>query len=252
VHTSKQSAARRGAGKLAAVAVAGSVLLALAGGASATAAEPEITGETSVTLAFSAPDTVRVSVITTNTSAVEAFGSASITGPDGRVYTFGPKSYDAGETWSYDKVLTGFTCADLGRVSGAAAGTDLPGDTAPDWTSGTVRSPDPRLTITGCDPAPPPPPVDPETPVDPAPVDPQTPAEPEAPVEPGVTAQPGVAAQSGAVAAPAVAPVANRLPASQTDGALVGTPWPTLGIAGVVGMLAVLLSAGLFQWARRN
>ena len=49
-----------------------------------------------------------------------------------------------------------------------------------------------------------------------------------------------------------MAPVANRLPASQTDGALVATPWPTSGIAGVVGVLAALLSAGLFQWARRN
>ena len=83
MHSSTNSAARRGAAKLASVAVAGSVLLALAGGASASAAEPEITGETSVTVAFSAPDTVSISIITKNASAVGAVGVAVVTGPDG-------------------------------------------------------------------------------------------------------------------------------------------------------------------------
>ncbi|HEX5859805.1 MAG TPA: hypothetical protein VFY91_16990 [Microbacterium sp.] len=188
-------------------------------------------------LAFSAPDTVSISIVTKNASAVDAIGMAVITGPDGARYPFGPRTYAAGEVWTYDKVLTGYTCGDLEGTTGVAIGFALGDDGEPDWTSGTVRSPDPRVTVTGCDPSPPPP-VDPETPV--------TPGSPGTPVTPGVTAQPG------AVAAPVAAPVTNTLPASQTDGALVGTPWPTLGIAGVVGLMAAVLSAGMLQWARRH
>lgn len=234
MHTPKEFAARRGTAKLAAVAVAGSVLLALAGGASASAAEP-ITGEGTVTIAFT-DEGATVSVITTNTSAVEAYASATIEAPDGEIFEFGPSEYDPGETRVFTAELPGYTCADLGRVTGTAFGSDVPSDGTYEYTSGPVRYPDPRITVTGCDASPPPPP----------PVDPVDPVDPVVPVTPG--AAPAAPVQPVAVAAPGT----NRLPSSQTDGALVAPSWPTLTIAGIVGVMAALLSAGLFQWARRN
>ncbi|MGC5172643.1 hypothetical protein ACPW96_00755 [Micromonospora sp. DT81.3] len=227
MHTSKGFAARRGPAKLAAVAVAGSVLLALAGGASASAAEP-ITGEGTVTIAFT-DEGATVSVITTNTSAVDAYASATIGAPDGEIFDFGPSEYAPGETRVFTAELPGYTCADLGRVTATAFGSDVPGDGTFEYTSGPVRFPDPRITVTGCDAPPPPPPVDPGTPPAPG-------AAPAAPVHPVAVAAPGT----------------NKLPSSQTDGALVASSWPALTIAGIVGVMAVLLSAGLFQWARRN
>jgi len=233
VHTSKGFAARRGTAKLAAVAVAGSVLLALAGGASASAAEP-ITGEGTVTIAFT-DEGATVSVITTNTSTVDAWASATIEAPNGDIFDFGPSEYLPGETRVFTAELPGYTCADLGRVTGTAFGSDVPDDGTFEYTSGPVRYPDPRITVTGCDAPPPPPPVEPGTPVEP--VVPATPgAAPAPPVQPVAVAAPGT----------------NKLPSSQTDGALVASSWPTLTIAGIVGVMAVLLSAGLFQWARRN
>lgn len=196
---------------LAAVAVMVGILGA-GGVAGAAAAEvEEIVGEGTVTLDFgSTPGSVEVDVWTRNLSAVPAYGVAVITDTDGSVYDFGPRLYAPGEEWTYSKTLPGYTCADLGNASGVAFGfADTEDLTDPDWTSGVVTYPDPRITVIGC-------------PVSPDP----TGEEPEAP--------PATSGGSSGT---------NELPPAKTDGALIaGTASESSPLLGLTVTLAAVLA----------
>lgn len=201
-----------------ACALAGTILIS----APAVAAE-EIVGSATVVLDFSVAGEVNVDVNTQNLSGVTAYGAAYVDAPDGQRYTWGPREYAPGETWTYSKLLTGYTCDDLYSVSAAAFGFADLEDPTPDWSTGVVTYPNERVTVIGCDTPPTSPP-------------------PSSPPATSETTTP--ASVSG-----------NVLPPSKTDGALLASNetasafGPTLLIA-AVGLLAV--AAGLFGRRRSD
>lgn len=143
---------RRTRAAWAAGATAAAVAASISAGVAVHAAE--ITGETTVTLDVTTSGQVSVTVWARNDSAVPAYGAAVVEAPDGSVTRFGPRLFAPGEEWVYETTLTGYGCADVGRATAAAFGWEQLG-TAPDWTSGVVRTPDPRVTVLGCDTPPP-------------------------------------------------------------------------------------------------
>ncbi len=145
------------------VAVVTGTGLVIGGAISANAAVGDISGEASVVLDFTVDGQVTVDVSTLSTSSIDAYGSAIVTAPSGTVYTFGPKLYRPGESWTYTQVLTGYTCDDLTLVSAVANGSATSGGT-PEWTTGVVTYPDARVTVIGCDPEPTPTPTPTVTP----------------------------------------------------------------------------------------
>lgn len=237
---------------LATAAVVAGIITAVATAGVAAAADEEIIGQGSVTIDFTGtPGSVEVAVWTKNLSAVPAWGRAVVRDRDGAFYDFGPRLYAAGEEWTYTKTLAGYTCADLGSVNGIAFGFADEGGVEPEWTSGVVAYPDPRITVIGCDVEPNPTGEEPEEPGE----EPEVPGV--TPEEPGVTPIDSPA-DTGTVA---VGPTAvNTLPAAKTDGALVAGPSsgassgasPLVGLVAAVGAILAALAGGAFAGALRR
>jgi len=116
--------------------------------------EPGIFGYTDITLDFTNPKNLVVEITTTNLSDGPAWGTAYVVIPSGARYDFGPSRYAAGETRTFAAALPGHPCADAKLMSAAAFGYADGSDATPEWTSGVVRYPDPRVTVTGCHPTP--------------------------------------------------------------------------------------------------
>ena len=112
--------------------------------------EPGIFGYTDITLDFTNPKNLVVEITTTNLSDGPAWGTAYVVIPSGARYDFGPSRYAAGETRTFAAALPGHPCADAKLMSAAAFGYADGSDATPEWTSGVVRYPDPRVTVTGC------------------------------------------------------------------------------------------------------
>ncbi len=99
---------------------AGATALALAVGAGISvpaAYAADITGDVRVTLDFTTPNEAEVSVWAKNTSAVTAYGTATVAKTDGWVEDFGPKRFAPGETWTWSKSFAGYDCSDLDTVA---------------------------------------------------------------------------------------------------------------------------------------
>ena len=95
---------------------AGATALALAVGAGISvpaAYAADITGDVRVTLDFTTPNEVAVAVWAKNTSAVPAYGSATVAQTNGRVETFSEKRFAPGETWTWSASFDGYDCSDL-------------------------------------------------------------------------------------------------------------------------------------------
>ena len=112
--------------------------------------EPGIFGATDITLDFTNPKMLVVEITTTNLSDGPAWGTAYVVIPSGARYDFGPSRYAAGETRTFAAALPGHPCADANLMNAAAFGFADRSDTTPEWTSGVVRYPDPRVTVIGC------------------------------------------------------------------------------------------------------
>ncbi|WP_349426410.1 hypothetical protein [Microbacterium sp. LWS13-1.2] len=135
--------------------MAAAITLGLGGGAlaavhAASADTSAVIGEASVVLDFTTPGEVDISVYTRNLSSVPAWGAATVNGPDGEVYTWGPSRYEPGEVRTYDATVTGHTCDDLHNTSAVAYGYASPDDAETSWTTGLVTYPSPLVTVIGC------------------------------------------------------------------------------------------------------
>lgn len=191
-------------------------------GASGAAWAADITGETTVTLDSSSPGQVEVLVWAQNTSAVPAYGAAVISAPDGTIEDYGPRLFQPGEEWVWSTTLVGYDCGDVAETAAAAFGFAELG-TAPDWTSGLLRAPDPRVSVIGCDAEPTPTPS-------PSPTSVPSPSP-----TPTMTATP--------TATPTPTPAVVAPSASPTAAASVGTKPSALAATGVSA--AGLLPAGI-------
>lgn len=225
---------------LAAAAVVVGLLTAVGAAGAAAAADEPIVGEGHVTLDFSvAPGSVAVQVWTKNLSEVEAWGRAIVFDVDGTAYPFGARHYAPGEEYVFTRTLAGYTCEDLGSASAVAYGFSDSEGVVPDWTSGTVRYPDARITVVGCDPAAPNPTDGGET--DPEPTDTTTPT----------TTTPTTTTPS------ATTPTAkkNTLPAAKTDGSLLAEeshPSPLFGLLVTAGVIAAAAAGRTLTGALRR
>ncbi|MDY0910398.1 LPXTG cell wall anchor domain-containing protein [Microbacterium sp. CFBP9034] len=208
-----------------------------------------ITGSATVTLDFSVAGQIDVTVTGHNTSAVPAYGSAVISAPDGAAYLFGPRLYQAGEIWTYEKTLLGYSCADLGRTTAIAYGASTTTLAVPEWTSGVVSHPDPRVIVIGCVTATPTPVTQTPTPtVPPAPPTPTvtvTPAPAAETPTPSTSATPAPAAVVGSEGTGSADPLANgELPATGSE-----TEW--LFALGVGALIAVMAGSMIVMSRRR-
>ncbi|MFZ8758084.1 hypothetical protein ACO03V_11765 [Microbacterium sp. HMH0099] len=211
--------------------------LTAAFGASSAAWAADITGETTVTVDVTTAGQVEVRVWARNTSAVPAYGAAVISAPDGTLEDYGPRLFQPGEEWVWSKVLVGYGCDDVAETAAATFGFEELG-TAPDWTSGVLAAPDPRVTVIGCD-------VSPEPSPSPTPTMEPTPT-PSA--SPEVTATP-----TPAVVVPSAAPTAAASVASKpTALAATGSSADALLPAGIVAAAAVSLGLLLMVLRRRR
>ncbi|MCJ1708639.1 hypothetical protein [Microbacterium sp. VKM Ac-2923] len=132
---------------------AGATALALAVGAGISvpaAYAADITGDVRVTLDFTTPNEVDVAVWAKNTSAVTAYGSATVAQTNGWVETFSEKRFAPGETWTWSASFDGYDCSDLNTTAGVAFGSSSRGGD-PEWTSGVITAWDSRVTVIGCD-----------------------------------------------------------------------------------------------------
>ncbi|KSU53671.1 LPXTG cell wall anchor domain-containing protein [Microbacterium enclense] len=132
---------------------AGATALALAVGAGISvpaAHAADITGDVRVTLDFTTPNEVDVAVWAQNTSAVTAYGSATVAQTNGWVETFSEKRFAPGETWTWSASFDGYDCSDLDTTAGVAFGSSSRGGD-PEWTSGVITAWDSRVTVIGCD-----------------------------------------------------------------------------------------------------
>jgi len=224
---------------IAAAAIAITAGAALAGPAFA---EGEtLSGVAVVTLDFTIAGQVAVTVDTQNTSAVPAYGSAVVWAPDGAAHEFGPKLYQAGETWVYNKTLLGYTCADVALASAIANGSFTLTPADPEWTTGVVTTPDARVTVIGCATAPEPTPVT-ETP---------TPT----PSTGTPTPTPGTVTPAPVAVTPTPAALANpsASPAALASGTLPATGGDSVWLFGLgAGALIATMAGGMIVLSRRR
>lgn len=258
---------------LAALVVAG-VLGAGVATATAASAANGIEGEATASLDFTVAGQVQVSVYTRNLSEVAAYGAAVVNDPDGIPHPFGSRLYEAGEVWVYETTLMGYTCDDLGGASAVAVGFAAEPQTEPDWTSGLVSYPDPRITVIGCPDATPTPTasVTPTPTVNPGAAPPEPTADPEATPTPTptptslVTATPNPQSEtptptetetetvgSGAAVPPATGS-APGTPASSATRALAatGTDFAWLSLTAAVSALALGVGGHMVYASRRR
>lgn len=212
-------------------------------GAGSAAWAADITGETEVTLDVTTAGRIVVKVWAQNTSAIPAYGAAVIKAPDGTVEDYGPRLFQPGETWSWTKTLNGYDCDDVADTAAAAFGFAEQG-TAPDWTSGILTAPDPRVSVIGCDP-------DVEPSPEPSPSGSTSPT----PTPPASTPTPTPTATATATPAPTASATAAAVAASTPTkgGALAATGVDTDAVLPLgLGAVAALLIGAVLRMARRR
>lgn len=233
---------------------AGATALALTAaiGAGSAAWAADITGETEVTLDFTTAGQVEVKVWAQNTSSVPAYGTAVIKAPDGAVEDYGPRLFQPGETWTWTKTLKGYDCDDVAETAAATFGFEKLG-TAPDWTSGVLTAPDPRVSVIGCDPSPTPSPTpSPSGTTSPTPTPTPTPS---ASTGPTGTPTPTATVTPTATPRPTASATATAVPASTTTkgGALAATGVETDAVLPLgIGAASALLIGAVLLVARRR
>ncbi|WP_270354101.1 LPXTG cell wall anchor domain-containing protein [Microbacterium testaceum] len=231
---------------------AGATALALTAaiGAGSAAWAADITGETEVTLDFTTAGQVEVKVWAQNTSSVPAYGTAVIKAPDGAVEDYGPRLFQPGEIWTWTKTLKGYDCDDVAETAAATFGFEKLG-TAPDWTSGVLTAPDPRVSVIGCDPSPTPSP----TPLPSGTTSPTPTPTPSASTGPTGTPTPTATVTPTATPRPTASATATAVPASTTTkgGALAATGVETDAVLPLgIGAASALLIGAVLLVARRR